>query len=87
MKETGEGNCTGRDLNFLQNMLLLMGDFLKYCDAMSEKTPTGSVNPLIPILNEMWPFIVLLLNHFLHNDDIVEYSIRLVKHFIRATGN
>ena len=35
----------------------------------------------------MWPFLEQVLTHFIHNDDIVEYSVRLIKHFIRSTGN
>jgi hypothetical protein len=45
-------------------MLLLMGDFLKHCSGMSEKTPSGSRNPLIPIYEEMWPFLAQVIENF-----------------------
>lgn len=66
---------------------MLMGDFLKYCNDISSKTPQDTTNPLIPILNEKWPFIELLIKNFIMNDDIVEYTIRMIKHYVRALGN
>jgi transportin-3 len=45
------------------------------------------VNPLLPIFSELWPFIENVLSEFIYNDDIVEYSCRLVKHSQRALGN
>lgn len=64
-----------------------MGDFLKYSSDISNKTPQDTLNPLLPILQEKWPFIELLINNFIMNDDIVEYCVRIVKHYVRGLGN
>jgi len=87
VKESGDGSVTGKDLHYIADKIMLMGDFLKYCSGLSEKTPSNEVNPMIPILNEMWPFIEQVLTYFIMDDDIIEYSVRLFKHITRATGN
>jgi transportin-3 len=87
VKETGEGAPSGRTLVEIADGLQLMGDFTKSCSELQERTPVDSVNPLRPIFDELWPFLNQLLSHFAHNDDIVEYTCRLVKHSQRAMGN
>ena len=42
---------------------------------------------MIPILNEIWPFLEQVLTYFIMDDDIIEYVVRMVKHITRATGN
>ncbi len=34
----------------------------------------------------MWPFVQEILNEFTHLDEIVEYTIRLVKYSMRILG-
>lgn len=86
-KRTGEGKPKGRLLSEVSEKLMLIGDFMKYCVGLSERTTSSQVNPLAPIFTELWPFIDSVLTEFIFNDDIVEYSCRLVKHSQRALGN
>ena len=65
----------------------MIGDFIKYCSGLSERTGANQINPLLPIFSELWPFIENVLSEFIYNDDIVEYACRLVKHSQRALGN
>lgn len=66
---------------------MLMGDFMKFCHGLQDRTPQNSTNPLLPIFTELWPFLQLVLNEFIESNEIVEYSCRLIKHSQRALGN
>jgi hypothetical protein len=59
---------------------MLIGDFIKFCSGLSERTPQNGVNPLLPIFTELWPFLELVMLEFIESDEIVEYLCRLVKH-------
>jgi len=59
---------------------MLIGDFMKFCSGLSERTNSNQINPLTPIFNEIWPLIQNILTVFIYNDEIVEYSCRLIKH-------
>jgi len=36
---------------------MLMGDFMKFCHGLQDRTPQNSENPLLPIFTELWPFL------------------------------
>ncbi len=66
---------------------MLIGDFFKYCSGLSDRTSANTVNPLLPIFTELWPFLELVMTEFIESDEIIEYLCRLVKHSQRALGN
>jgi hypothetical protein len=80
IKKTGEGIPTSKTLTEISEKIMLFGDFMKYCGGLSDKTTSSKVNPLLPIFNELWPFLELVLTEFIYNDDIIEYTCRLIKH-------
>lgn len=45
------------------------------------------MNPFVPVFSELWPFLENVLKEFVFNDDIIEFSCRLIKHSQRAMGN
>ena len=67
----------------ISGFLQLLGDFLKGCKELS----TRKNNPFEEIFKELWTlFIENNIRMFTHIDDIVEFTIRLVKHCLRILG-
>ena len=80
IKKTCEGIPTSKTLTEISEKIMLFGDFMKYCSRLSDKTTSSKVNPLLPIFNELRPILELVLTEFIYNDDIIEYTCRLIKH-------
>ena len=80
IQKAREGIPTSKTLIEISEKIMLFGDFMKYCTGLSDKTTSSKVNPLLPIFNELWPFLELVLTEFIYNDDIIEYTCRLIKH-------
>ena len=80
VKQTGNGKIESTTLQDVSDKLMLIGDFVKYCAGLSERTAANTINPLLPIFTELWPFLELVLTELIESDEIVEYLCRLVKH-------
>lgn len=80
IKVSGEGKVSGRILADISDSLQLIGDFMKNCNELQDRTPENQVNPLVPVFSELWPFLENVLKEFVYNDDIIEFSCRLIKH-------
>jgi len=72
--------------NDISDQLSLIGEFMKSISDLPASTPANTVNPLVPLFQQLWPFIERILTEFSRVDDIVESSCRLVKHAQRAMG-
>ena len=69
-------------LKSIQNYLYLIGEFLKGC----KKLNTRTVNPYVKTFEEIWQFVNQIIGEFTNLDEIVEYTVRIVKSSLRILG-
>eukprot|EP00347_Sterkiella_histriomuscorum_P023855 403333152 len=78
-KDINEGTISA-----ISGYMQLIGDFLKGCKQLSER----KVNPFVDIFQQLWTqFIERNFTMFTHIDEIVEQTVRLVKHCSRILGS
>ncbi len=65
-----------------QSYLYLVGHFLKQCQELSSRQE----NPYVKIFEEVWVFISDIIQEFMHLDEVVEFSIKIVKSSLRILG-
>lgn len=75
--EFNEGTLTA-----ITNYLTLIGNFLKECQELSQR----ATNPYTALFQEIWVFISDIISEFMNLDDIVEFSIRIMKSSLRILG-
>lgn len=70
-------------ISSISGYLALISEFLKGCKQIGE----NRTNPFLDIFRDLWTqFIERNFSLFTHIDEIVEQTIRLVKHCLRILG-
>ena len=74
-----KGEINDATLTQIQGYLYLIGHFLKQCHDLS----TRHVNPYAKLFEEIWVFISDIIQEFMNLDEIVEFSIKIMKQSLR----
>ena len=83
-KNSADKKPSRKAIDAIADCLELVGEFLKRCKDLQNRPNIGQNNPLIPIFQDLWPFIDDILKEFFFDNDITESACRCIKHSIRA---